>query len=170
MRLIQPAAPTAPVPPAASVASAQTALLAEAKALEDREQYNEAIAKYRAYQQRNPNSPEAGLVTSQIAILGGVVRLLAEAQADMDARRYVAARERYKTVLRLKKNSKVALAGLEEAKMKIATGQMNDYPGNPFPSGNPRGGRGQGPGRRIPPTLKRNPQPEKPPLESERRP
>jgi serine/threonine protein kinase len=165
---VQPA-PAAPVPPTANAPVSPSNLLAEAKALEDREQYEEAIAKYRVYQQRNPESPEAGLVTSRIAILGGVLRLLAEAQMDMDAKRYVPARERYKAVLRMKPSSKAAQAGFEEARAKIAANPMNETSDERFPPGNPRG-RGPGQGRRIPPTLKRVPQPEKPPVEPERQP
>jgi serine/threonine protein kinase len=167
---VQPAAPAAPAPPTATVPAMDSNLLAEAKALEDRERYEEAIAKYRVYQQRNPESPEAGLVTSRIAILGGVLRLLAEAQMDMDAKRYVPARERYKAVLRMKPSSKAAQAGFEEARAKLAANPANGNSDERFPPGDSRGGRGPGQGRRIPPTLKRVPQPEKPPVEPERQP
>ncbi|HMV48536.1 MAG TPA: protein kinase [Blastocatellia bacterium] len=147
-------------------------LLAEAKALEDREQYEEAIAKYRAYQQRNPESPEAGLVTSRIAVLGGMMRLLAEAQADMEAKRYLSARERYKAVLRMKPTSKAAQTGFEEAKAKLAANPMQANPGEPFSPGFPRGGqnREHTPERRMPPNFKRIPKPERPPAEPDRRP
>ncbi len=147
-------------------------LLAEAKALEDREQYEDAIAKYRAYQQRNPESPEAGLVTSRIAVLGGMTRLLAEAQADMDAKRYLSARERYKAVLRMKPTSKAAQAGFEEAKAKLAANPVRVNPGESFPPNFPRGGqnREHTPERRMPPTFKRIPKPERPPAEPDRRP
>ncbi len=150
-----------------SLAERASALLNQAKALEDREQYGEAIAKYQEYQQVNPNSAEAGLANSKVAVLSALQRLLTMAQADMDARKYFQAREKYRNVLRLKGNSAIAQAGEAEARAKMATEMPNvriERPQVPFPTQDQNQNRRQFPGQdqnRRPnqPTLKRTPKP-----------
>jgi len=154
--------PTPAVPPPAPAAGAGN-LLFQAKALEDQEQYDEAIAKYREYQQANRGSAESGLAISRINILANVKRLLAEAQADMQMGRYLAAREKYRTAMQLKPNSQTARAGFAEARAKAST-QMNGPQGRPFPppEGEPPTGN-QGRRRRFPRPIPQPPQPEKQP-------
>ncbi len=138
------AKPAAPTPPPAH--KSPTDLLIQAKALEDSERYDEAIAKYSEYQRNNSGTIENGLALNRINLLTNVKRLLSMAQADMQAGRYVGAREKYKTALRLKQNSKTARAGFEEAKTKAP------YPMNGSGRGFPLPPEGEppppGPGRR----------------------
>ncbi|MGE0886378.1 MAG: protein kinase [Blastocatellales bacterium] len=130
-------------------------ILNQAKALEDREQYAEAIAKYREFQSSNPGSAEAELVNSKLLVLNGIRQLLADAEADMNSKRYLAARERYRNVLRVKPESQIARTGLAEASAKMAESQLMNPPQSPF---SPRDGEP----RRIPPTLKKRPKPNDP--------
>ncbi len=155
--------------PTPSLIERASALLNQAKGLEDREQYSEAIAKYQEYQQMNPNSAEAGLANSRVTILSAMQRMLAMAQADMDAKKYFQAREKYRNVLRLKGNSAIAQAGEAEARAKMATEMPNvriERPQMPFPAQDQNQNRRQFPGQdqtpnRRPnqPTLKRTPKP-----------
>jgi serine/threonine-protein kinase len=133
-------------PPAKSASN----LLVQAKALEDQEQYDEAIAKYSEFQRTNPASAESGLAIGRINILSNVKRLLNEAQAAMQAGRYVAARERYRTAMQLKPNSQTARAGFAEARAK-ASNQMNAPRNRPYPppEGEPPP-EGQGRRRKFP--------------------
>lgn len=170
---VQAAATRLPTPsPTQSLAERASALLNQAKALEDREQYGEAIAKYQEYQQVNPNSAEAGLAGSKVAVLSALHRLLTLAQADMDARKYFAAREKYRNVLRLKGNSAIAQAGEAEARAKMATEMPNTRIERlpvPLPAQEQNQNRRQFPEqdqnqnrRRNQPTLKRTPKPTPP--------
>ncbi|MBS1791559.1 MAG: protein kinase [Acidobacteria bacterium] len=104
-----------------SLAERSSALLNQAKSLEDHEQYAEAIAKYQEYQAMTPNSAEASLVNSKLAVLNALQRLLTTARADMDAKRYFAAREKYRNALRIKNDSALAQAGEAEARAKMTT-------------------------------------------------
>ncbi|MEO6726773.1 MAG: protein kinase, partial [Blastocatellia bacterium] len=89
--------PPTPVPSSTPKAtSAPGDLLLQAKALEDSDKYGEAIAKYGEYQQTNPGFVNEEKAGSRINLLSNVRRLLAEAQADMQAGRYIVAREKYK--------------------------------------------------------------------------
>lgn len=155
---VQPSATPdiAPTPvPTPEINLAVSGILNQAKALEDREQYAEAIAKYREFQSSNPGSAEAELVNSKLLVLNGIRQLLADAQTDMNAKRYLAARERYRNVLRVKPESQIARTGLAEASAKMAESQLMNPPQNPF---SPRD-REQ---RRIPPTMKKRPNPDNP--------
>jgi len=153
-----PDATPTPVLPTDPIATVNVSgLLNQAKALEDKEQYAEAIAKYREFQSGNPNSAEAELVNSKLLVLNGIRQLLAEAEADMNAKRYVSARERYRNVLRIKPESKIARTGLEEATTRIVSNPLMNYPRNP------QFRREDGRPQRIPPTLKKEPKPDKPP-------
>lgn len=142
-------------------ATAKT-LLAQAQALEDKEQYGEAMAKYREYQQSHPDSADAGLVTSKIATIKSALRILSGAQADMDAQRYFAAREKYKILLQMKPSSKIAQTGFDEANAKLATmpppGRRQYEPG----AGEPP--------RRRPENWRKNPRPPAQPEDPARRP
>lgn len=104
-----------------SLAERASALLNQAKALEDHEQYAEAIAKYQEYQAMTPNSAEASLVNSKLAVLNALQRLLITARVDMDAKRYFAAREKYRNALRIKNDSALAQAGEAEARARMVT-------------------------------------------------
>jgi len=161
-----------PAPPAQSApAKAAGSLLAQAKALEDQEQYDEAIAKYSEFQRTNPASAESGLAISRINILSNVKRLLAEAQTAMRAGHYVVARERYRAAMQLNPNSQTARAGFLEARAK-ASNQMNAPQGRPQmtapqgrtyppPEGEPPPPDGQGRRRKFPKPTPDPPQPEK---------
>lgn len=155
---VQPS-PTPDITPAPAptpeINLAVSGILNQAKALEDREQYAEAVAKYREFQSNNTGSAEAELVNSKLLVLNGIRQLLADAQADMNAKRYLAARERYRNVLRVKPESQIARTGLAEASAKMAESQLMNPPQNPF---SPRD-REQ---RRIPPTMKKRPNPDNP--------
>ena len=147
--------PAPPAPPSGRTAASD--LLLQAKSLEDSDKYAEAIAKYDEYQQTNPGFVNEGKAINRINLLSNVRRLLAEAQVDMQAGRYVAAREKYKNALRLKPISQAARAGFEEAKSK-APYPMNG-PGRRSPQ-SPNGELpppGQGRRRRFP-----NPNPDPP--------
>ncbi|MFN0111925.1 MAG: protein kinase domain-containing protein [Blastocatellia bacterium] len=145
----------APTPAATpNLAERASAILNQAKSLEDSEQYSAAIAKYLEYKQINPDSAAAGLVDDKLRLLTIVSRMLDAAKADMDAKRYSAAIAKYQQALRLKNNSTIARTGEAEARSKMTTEMPNvqiDRPALP---------QGQNPnGRRIPPTLKRLPKP-----------
>jgi serine/threonine protein kinase len=153
---------SAPTPaPTPSMAERGGVMLNQAKALEDREQYSEAIAKYQEYQQLNLDSSEASLVSSKLQQLTILSRVLGLAKADMEARRYNAAMEKYRQALRVKSNSAIAQAGEAEARAKMATEMPQiriDRPELPIP------GQIQKPNRRrMPPTLKRTSKPDSPP-------
>lgn len=145
--------------PTPSLAERASAVLAKAKALEDSEQYAEAIATYQEYQQINPNSAESSLVSSKLTVLNTIQRVLAEAKSDMDAKRYPTAREKYRRLLMLKPDSAIAKAGMAEAQAKLTSQPP------PFtferPTAPPSTGTSGGQNRqqRIPPTLKRFPRP-----------
>lgn len=143
----------APADPPANKANAVN-LLTQAKALEDEEKYAEALAKYREYQRSNPNAPESSLVISKIAGISNALRLFSQAQADMEAQRYFAAREKYKILLRMKPSSKIAQAGFEEVRTKIADSPMPPTGRRPMPQNNedqiPRGPRNRRPNMRHP--------------------
>ncbi len=155
---VQPTATpdAAPTPVITSVANVSD-ILNQAKAYEDRELYAEAIAKYREFQNGNPGSAEADLVNSKLLVLNGIRQLLADAQTDMKAKRYLSARERYRNVLRVKPESQIARAGLAEANAKIASSPLLI---NPEMSPLRRDGNRQ---QRIPPSLKKRPKPDDPP-------
>lgn len=143
-----------------SVAERGIALLNQAKTLEDREQYAEAISKYQEYQQLSPNSAEAGLVSSKLTVLNALQKLLSMAKADMDSKKYFAAREKYRNALRLKNNSAIAQAGEAEARAKITTEMPQvqmDRPQFPQPAQDPNQNR-----RRNQPGMKRIPKPTPP--------
>ncbi|HQR32168.1 MAG TPA: serine/threonine-protein kinase [Blastocatellia bacterium] len=137
-----------------------SALLNQAKKLEDQEQYAEAIAKYQEYQQFSPNSAEASLVTSKLTVLNALQKLLSMAKVDMDSKKYFAAREKYRNALRLKSNSAIAQAGEAEARAKMTTDMPQvqmDRPQFPQPAQDPTQNR-----RRNQPPMKRNPKPTPP--------
>ncbi|MDX2042285.1 MAG: serine/threonine-protein kinase [Acidobacteriota bacterium] len=151
--VIQPTATPTP-----SLAERASAVLNQAKALEDREQYAEAIAKYQEYQQVNPNSAESSLVNTKLNVLVNLQRALNEAKADLDAKRYQMARERYRRILQLKPDSSIAKAGMLEAQTKLVVEPppfTMERPQTPPP--NPNGNRNRQ--QRVPPTLKRLPTP-----------
>lgn len=150
--------PTATPATAPTPAINVSALLNQAKALEDREQYAEAIAKYREFQNSNPGSAEAELVNSKLLVLNGIRQLLADAQANMEAKRYLAARERFSNVLRVKPESQIARVGLAEANARIAESQLAN------PSQVPLIPRDGNQPRRFPPSLKKRPKPDNPPI------
>ncbi len=156
------AAVSTPTPSLAEIASA---VLNQAKALEDREQYAEAIAKYQEYQQINPNSAESSLVNSKLTILTTIHRSLSEAKSDLDAKRYPLAREKYRRALALKPDSSIARAGMAEAQAKLVseTPPPFTFERTPPPAQSPLtpGMRGEGQNRppRRSPSLKRNPTP-----------
>lgn len=166
---VSPPAPEAPgakpaVPPASANAAQLAALLSEAKALEEREQYAEAIAKYRDYQQRHPGAPEVEMLNDRITSRTRFLRILTAAQSDMETNRYRAAREKYRILLRMNPNSKIAQAGFAEAQAKVGDSPLNTAPQGQFPPARPR----RGP--RTQPGFKNPPQPEQPPLEPARQP
>ncbi len=150
-----------PAPPSTPKAmSAPGDLLAQARVLEDNDKYTEAIAKYGEYQRSNPGFVNEEKASNRINFLNNVRRLLAEAQADMQAGRYIVAREKYKNALRLKPISQAARAGFEEAQSKAPypmNGQGRSFPQPPNGEPPPRG---QGRGRRFP---RQNPDPPRQP-------
>lgn len=154
-----PAAVIAPTAtPTPSLAERASVVLNQAKALEDREQYPEAIAKYQEYQQVSPNPAESSLVNSKLTILATVQRALTEAKSDMEARRYQMAREKYRRVLVIKPDSAIAKNGMAEAQAKLISEPPPftlERPQVPAPTN----GGGQNRQQRFPPTLKRFPTP-----------
>ncbi len=160
---VQAAVPTPT--PTPSLAERASGVLNQAKALEDREQYSEAIAKYQEYQQLNPNSAESSLVNTKLNILAAIVRTLNDAKSDMDAKRYPMAREKYRRLLALKPDSAIARAGMAEAQAKLTSETPPPFtferPTSPAQSPQTPGMRGGGQNRspRMPPTMKRVPTP-----------
>jgi len=117
----------------APVASEAGALLRQAQALEDKEQYAEALARYIEYQSRNPNAADSALVTTRINLLNTALRFFAEAQAYMQAGQYPKAKERYRALLRMKPTSQIARAGFEEANSKSPDNPLGRQPNRGVP-------------------------------------
>jgi tetratricopeptide (TPR) repeat protein len=116
-----------------------------AQSLEQQERYDDAANVYEDYLSRNPNAPDAGVVTSYLDGLRKMQGALNAAESAMNARMYPLARKHYQRALTLRPDSQRAKAGLEDAEAKI----KNSLPqrikrGFPFDQNeSPRGGSRQ---------------------------
>src|SRR5262245_25099871 len=90
-----------------------------AQSLEQQERYEDAIKVYEAYLARNPNAPDAGIVTSYRDDLTRTQEALAAADSAMNSRMYPLAIKHYQRALTLRPDSNRARAGLEAAATKI---------------------------------------------------
>ncbi|MBO0726645.1 MAG: tetratricopeptide repeat protein, partial [Blastocatellia bacterium] len=91
----------------------------QAQSLEQQERYQDAIKVYEDYLARNPNTPDAGIVTSYRDGLARMQEALAAADSAMNARMYPLAIKHYQRALTLRPDSQRARAGLEDAAAKI---------------------------------------------------
>jgi serine/threonine protein kinase len=115
------ARPAAKPKPAATPAqpSAEKMNFKLAQSLEQQERYEDAIKVYEAYLARNPNAPDAGIVTSYRDELTRMQEALAAADSAMNSRMYPLAIKHYQRALTLRPDSQRARAGLEDAAAKI---------------------------------------------------
>lgn len=90
-----------------------------AQSMEQQERYDEAGKVYEDYLARNPNAPDAPVVTSYLNGLRRIQEALTAADSAMSARMYPLARKHYLRALTLRPDSQRAKAGLYEAEMKI---------------------------------------------------
>jgi serine/threonine protein kinase len=90
-----------------------------AQSLERQERYDEAAKVYEDYLARNPNAPDANVVTSYQDGLRRMQDALTAADSAMSARMFPLARKHYLRALTLRPDSQRAKAGVGEAEMKI---------------------------------------------------
>jgi len=90
-----------------------------AQSLEQQERYDDAAKVYEDYLARNPNAPDANVVTSYGDGLRKVQDALTAAESAMNARMYPLARKHYQRALTLRPESQRAKVGLDEAEAKI---------------------------------------------------
>jgi tetratricopeptide (TPR) repeat protein len=127
-----------------------------AQSLEQRERYDEAAKVYEDYLARNPNAPDANVVTSYRDGLRRMQDALTAADSAMNARMYPLARKHYQRALTLRPDSQRAKAGLDEAEAKIKSSlplrMKREFPfdQNEFPRGGARQGRPGQQGRQDP--------------------
>ncbi|MBO0858925.1 MAG: protein kinase [Chloracidobacterium sp.] len=118
-----------------------------AQSLERQERYDDAIKVYEAYLARNPNAPDAVVVTSYRDGLTIMQEALAAADSAMNARMYPLAIKHYKRALTLRPNSQRARAGLEDALARLRSSlpprNRREFPfdRNEVPPGGTREGR-----------------------------
>jgi tetratricopeptide (TPR) repeat protein len=117
-----------------------------AQSLERQERYDEAAKVYEDYLARNPNAPDANIVTSYQDGLRRIQEALTAADSALSARMFPLARKHYFRALTLRPDSQRAKAGLDEAEMKIKS-MLPPRMRREFPPGQgefPRGGARQG--------------------------
>jgi serine/threonine protein kinase len=117
-----------------------------AQSLEQQERYDDAARVYEDYLVRNPNAPDANVVTSYRDGLRRLQDALAAADSAMNARMYPLALKHYQRALTLRPDSQRARAGLEEAAERVKS-SLPPRMRREFPSdqnGYPRGGVRQG--------------------------
>jgi tetratricopeptide (TPR) repeat protein len=90
-----------------------------AQSLEQQERYDEAGKVYEDYLARNPNAPDANVVTSYRDGLRRMQEALNAGDSAMRARMYPLARKHFLRALTLRPDSQRAKAGLDEAEAKI---------------------------------------------------
>ncbi|HEV2667226.1 MAG TPA: tetratricopeptide repeat protein, partial [Blastocatellia bacterium] len=117
-----------------------------AQSLEQQERYADAANVYEDYLIRNPNAPDANVVTPYRDGLRKMQDALTAAESAMNARMYPLARKHYQRALALRPESQRAKAGMDEAEAKIKSSlpprTRRDFP---FGQGEfPRGGARQG--------------------------
>jgi serine/threonine protein kinase len=115
-----PAVRAAPKPkPSANPAPVEKMNYKVAQNLEQQERYGDAIKVYEDYLARNPNAPDANVVSSYRDELTKIQEALNAADSAMGARMYPLARKHYLRALTLRPNSRRAKDGLGDAKTKI---------------------------------------------------
>jgi serine/threonine-protein kinase len=90
-----------------------------AQSMEQQERYDDAANVYEDYLSRNPNAPDAGVVSSYLDGLRKMQGALNAAESAMNARMYPLARKHYQRALTLRPDSQRAKAGLDDAEAKI---------------------------------------------------
>jgi len=116
-----------------------------AQSLEQQERYDDAANVYEDYLSRNPNAPDAGVVSSYLDGLRKMQGALNAAESAMNARMYPLARKHYQRALTLRPESQRAKAGLDDAEAKIK-GSLPQRIKRGFPfdqNESPRGGARQ---------------------------
>jgi tetratricopeptide (TPR) repeat protein len=116
-----------------------------AQSLEQQERYDDAAKVYEDYLSRNPNAPDANVVTPYMDGLRGMQEALTAAESAMNARMYPLARKHYQRALKLRPDSQRAKTGLDEAEAKIKS-SLPPRVKREFPYGQgefPRGGAQQ---------------------------
>ncbi|MGH9755789.1 MAG: protein kinase domain-containing protein [Blastocatellia bacterium] len=122
-----------------------------AQSLEQQERYDDAANVYEDYLARNPNAPDANIVTTYLEGLRRMQGALNAAESAMNARMYPLARKHYQRALTLRPDSQRAKAGMEEAEAKIKSSlpsrMKRGFPSdqNEFPRGG--GARQRRPGQ-----------------------
>jgi serine/threonine protein kinase len=158
----KPAATTAkPTPPPVEKMNYKLA-----QSLEQQERYDDAAGVYEDYLARNPNGPDANVVTSYRDGLRRMQDTLTAAESAMNARMYPLAIKHYQRALTLRPDSQRAKAGLEEAVAKVKNSlpprMRREFPSdqNEFPRGDARPGRpGQQNQDQSPRIFRRTPRP-----------
>jgi tetratricopeptide (TPR) repeat protein len=116
-----------------------------AQSLEQQERYDEAGRVYEDYLARNPNAPDANVVTSYRDGLRRMQQALNAGDSAMNARMYPLARKHYLRALTMRPDSQRAKSGLEEAETRIKNAlpprMRRGFP--PDQNEFPRGGAGQ---------------------------
>ena len=132
-----------------------------AQGLEQQERYDDAANVYEDYLSRNPNAPDAGVVSSYLDGLRKMQGALNAAESAMNARMYPLARKHYQRALALRPDSQRAKAGLDDAEAKIKSSLPQRIKrGFPFDQNeSPRGGSRQ----RRPGQQERQEPPDQPP-------
>jgi len=115
-----PAVRAAPKPkPSANPAPVEKMNYKVAQNLEQQERYSDAIKVYEDYLARNPNAPDANVVSSYRDELTKIQEALNAADSAMGARMYPLARKHYLRALTLRPDSRHAKDGLGDARTKI---------------------------------------------------
>ncbi len=107
-------------PPPASPVAAENPLLNQAREQEQQENYIEAIKLYQSYLNGNPQAANHQQVMAHQEGLKKFQGLLTIARLEMDKEDYRQAQRSYDEALKLRPDSKLARAGSEEAKAKLA--------------------------------------------------
>jgi tetratricopeptide (TPR) repeat protein len=137
----KPTTTTAPPPTPTPVEKMNYRL---AQSLEQQERYDEAGKVYEDYLARNPNAPDANVVTSYRDGLRRVQEALNAGDSAMNARMYPLARKHFLRALTLRPDSQRAKSGLDEAEARIKSAlpprMRRGFPSdqNEFPRGGAR--------------------------------
>ena len=96
----------------ADSAPADSSFLTQARSLEARERYPEAIQKYEEYLRRNPNAADAALISGYLATLRQFQGLMTAGSTALENGRFAEARQNLAEALRLRPESQLAKSGL----------------------------------------------------------
>jgi serine/threonine protein kinase len=108
-----------------------------AQALEQSEQYSEAVKVYEDYLMRHPNAADAGVVAKRVDDLKRFQSLMVTAESAKNSRMYKEARRNYIEAIRMRPNSERARTGLAEVDEKIASRPMLQSGKQPYTRNSP---------------------------------